>query len=307
MKENIMPFNWEVELDNIDKVYSIGNDFFMIDNPVIISTFDYPFKVNMSAIAICTKGYTTGHINLKRYVSQAPCITVLLQGQILQYEEISEDFSGFFIVMSEQFSNNLLTNMQERLSLNFAFANNPCLPLNKLQLESMLDYYNLLKKTRRVDDLPVRREMVKHLTLAFYYALTYQSHILSGAEQQSKQSVLFDRFMNLVQENFREQRDIGFYADKLSLTPKYLSKVIKDNSGALAGEWIDNHVALEAKALLKSTNMTVQQISEELNFPSQSFFGKYFKRIVGVSPKEYRGNLIVLLANLFPGFLVMCQ
>jgi AraC-like DNA-binding protein len=130
--------------------------------------------------------------------------------------------------------------------------------------------------------------MVKHLTLAFYYALTYQSHILSGEVQQSKQSILLERFMKLVQENFREQRDIGFYADKLCLTPKYLSKILKDNSGSSASEWIDNHVVLEAKALLKSTNMTIQQISEELNFPSQSFFGKYFKRVVGVSPKEYR-------------------
>lgn len=288
MKKDIMPFNWEVELDNIDKVYSIGNDFFMIDNPVIVSAFDYPFKVNMSAIVICTKGCSTGSINLKRYVSQAPCITVLLQGQILQYEHISEDFSGFFIVMSEQFSNNLLTNMQERLSLNFAFAANPCLPLGEPELKSMLDYYDLLKKTRRIEDLSVREKMVKHLTLAFYYALTYQSHIFSGYMQQSKQSVLLEKFMSLVQENFREQREIGFYADRLCLTPKYLSKAIKDSSGASAGEWIDNHVVLEAKALLKSTNMTIQQISDELNFPNQSFFGKYFKRIVGVSPKEYK-------------------
>jgi AraC-like DNA-binding protein len=244
----------------------------------------------MSAVVICTKGCTTGHINLKRYVSQAPCITVLLRGQILQYEHISEDFSGFFIIMSEQFTTNLLINMQERLSLNFAFANNPCLSLSQRELESLLDYYEMLKKTLQIEDLSVRREMVKHLTLAFYYALTYQSHILSGSEPQSKQGILLDRFMNLVQENFREQREVGFYADRLCLTPKYLSKVIRDNSGSSAGEWIDNYVALEAKALLKSTNMTIQQISEELNFPSQSFFGKYFKRIVGVSPKEYRGN-----------------
>lgn len=283
-----MPFNWEVELDNVDKVYSIGNDFFLIDNPVIVSAFDYPFKVNMSIIVICTKGCTKGRVNLKPYVSQAPCITVLLQGQILQYEYISEDFSGFFIVMSEQFANSFLTNIQERLSLQFAFANNPFLPLNKPELDSVLDYYNLLKKTRSIGDLSVRREMVKHLTLAFYYALTYQSHILSDYKHQSKQSILLDKFMNLVQENFREQRGIGFYADRLCLTPKYLSKVIKDSSGTSAAEWIDDYVMLEAKALLKSTNMTIQQISDELNFPSQSFFGKYFKRAMGVSPKEYR-------------------
>jgi AraC-like DNA-binding protein len=229
-----------------------------------------------------------GQINLKSYVSQAPSITVLIPGQILQYEHISEDFSGFFLVMSQQFADDLLPNLQERLSLYFAFISNPYLPLSQPELESMLDYHDLLKKTRRIEDLSIRKEMVKHLTLAFYYALTYQSHILSGSAQQPMQSVLVDKFIKLVEENFREQREVGFYADRLCLTPKYLSKVIKDSSGKSANSWIDDYVILEAKAMLKSTNMTVQQISDELNFPSQSFFGKYFKRIVGVSPKEYK-------------------
>jgi AraC-like DNA-binding protein len=141
-----------------------------------------------------------------------------------------------------------------------------------------------------LEDLSTRRKIVKHLTLAFYYTITYQSQILSGNMQQIKQNVLLDRFFNLVQENFREHRNVGFYADRLCLTPKHLSRVVRDNSGASAGEWIDNYVATEAKTLLKSANMTVKQICDELNFPSQSFFGRYFKRIVGVSPIEYRKN-----------------
>jgi AraC-like DNA-binding protein len=64
--------------------------------------------------------------------------------------------------------------------------------------------------------------------------------------------------------------------------------VIKEASGTTANDWIDRYVVLEAKALLKSTGMTIQQISEELNFSSQSFFGKYFKRRTGMSPSEYK-------------------
>jgi AraC-like DNA-binding protein len=290
MKKNIMPLNWEIELNNVDKAYSIGNDFFLIDNPVIASAYDYPFRLDVMVAVVCTKGYMKGRINLKPYVSEASSVTVLLPGQILQYEQISRDFSGFFLMMSKQFANNLMMSMQERISLSFAFAGNPCLSLSGQEMESMLDYYDLLKKTQRIDDLSVRREMVIHLTMAFYYVLIYQSHILSDGGQQSKQNTLLNRFMKLVGEHFKEQREIRFYADRLCLTPKYLSKIIRDSSGASAGEWIDSHVALEAKALLKSTNMTIRQISDELNFPSQSFFGKYFKRIVGVSPKAYRGS-----------------
>jgi AraC-like DNA-binding protein len=290
MKEIIMPLNWEVERDKMNNIYSIGNDFTMFDHVAITSVPDYPLKINVLIVALFLKGRMKGSINLKKYEAQAPCIISLSRGQILQCEHISEDFSGFFIIMSEQFGSHLMENMHERAALQLAFANNPCLPLNESDLEAMMDYYDLLKKTKSIADLAIRKEMVKHLTLAFYYALTYQSQIFAGYAQQSKQGVLVDRFLNLVQENFRGQRDISFYADQMCLTPKYLSRLIKENSGYFASEWIDNHVILEAKALLKSTNMTIQQISDELNFPSQSLFGKYFKRVTGVSPRRYRGS-----------------
>jgi AraC-like DNA-binding protein len=100
--------------------------------------------------------------------------------------------------------------------------------------------------------------------------------------------MLVEKFLDLVQTHYKEQRELSFYADKLCLTSKHLSKVVREASGTTANEWIDNHVILEAKALLKSTDLTVQQISEELKFPSQSFFGKYFKRCTGMSPSEYK-------------------
>lgn len=99
---------------------------------------------------------------------------------------------------------------------------------------------------------------------------------------------LVENFLNQVQDNFKQERGIEFYANKLCVTPKYLSKVIKEHNGLSAKQWIDDYVVWEAKALLKSTHMTIQQISNELNFPSQSFFGRYFKRSVGLSPLAYR-------------------
>ncbi|MBM6670761.1 AraC family transcriptional regulator [Phocaeicola coprophilus] len=82
-----------------------------------------------------------------------------------------------------------------------------------------------------------------------------------------------------------------FYYEKLCLTPKYLTTVIKKESGVSAADWIERYVILQAQALLKSTDLTIQQISDKLNFSSQVFFGKYFKRLVGMSPKEYRKTL----------------
>ena len=91
-----------------------------------------------------------------------------------------------------------------------------------------------------------------------------------------------------MEEHYRQERLIGFYANKLCITPKYLSKLVKEHTGRSAGEWIENHVILDARAMLHSSDMTIQQIATALNFPNQSFFGKYFKRATGISPKHYR-------------------
>ena len=120
----------------------------------------------------------------------------------------------------------------------------------------------------------------------------YNSHDILDAiknnRPQSSADILSKEFLALVKDNFKKERQLRFYADRLFITPRYLSRVVKESSGSSAAEWIERYVVLEARALLKSTNMTIQQISDELNFPSQTFFGKYFKRRVGMSPKEYR-------------------
>ena len=95
----------------------------------------------------------------------------------------------------------------------------------------------------------------------------------------------------MVSENFKRERDIGFYADRLCVTNKYLSTLLKQHTGMTALEWIERHVVLYAKSCLSSTTMSVQQISDDLDFPSQSVFGKYFKRVEGLSPKAYRQSL----------------
>ena len=92
----------------------------------------------------------------------------------------------------------------------------------------------------------------------------------------------------MLKQNYKQHRDANFYAEKLCLTPKYLSTLIKEHTGKTLHEWIDEYVTTESKALLRSTKITIDQISNNLNFPSQDTFSKFFKRVVGISPSEYR-------------------
>ena len=288
MKTKITPVNWLSDFKGRVEAESIGDDFIMLDNLKILPTFKYPFRVDVTTCMICLKGTTRGSMNMTPFMTQAPCFVVVLADQILQYEDISDDFEGLCVVMSKRFSDSLFSNVQERLPLLMSAKNRPSIPLSNEGLEVMKTYYGMFRKIISQAENPHRLEIVKHLTLAFFYHTGLQMHKQPEEEKKSKQDLLLESFLNVVQKHYKKERGVDFYADKLCLTPKYLSTVIRQTSGKTAGEWIDEYVVLEAKALLKSTKMTIQQISDDLNFPSQSFFGKYFKRVEGVSPKVYR-------------------
>ncbi len=290
MKKSILPFNWQEEISDMEK-NSVGSDLILIDKPIISSVFNYPFKVDVTTAIICLRGTTRGKINLKTYETSSPGLIIILPNQILEYEYISDDFSALFIVMSSRFTDSL--NIEERLPMFISIQNNPSVSLSHTELDAITDYYKMLQRAIAFTDNPYRLEIAKHLTKAFFYAFGYTVHLknLKTEETKPKKQLTVEKFLSLLQEHHKEERSLDFYADKLFLTPKYLSKVIKDSSGISASEWIEKYVIVEAKALLKSTDMTIQQISDSLNFPSQSFFGKYFKRIEGVSPRNYKSAI----------------
>ena len=287
--KSVLPFNWRSELD-INEVYSIDNDVILLDKPIITSTLEYPFKVDVTAAIICIKGKTEGVINLEPYTTDGTCLITILPGHIMQYKSISDDFEGLFLVMSQKFTDSLMPNAADRLPLHLSVRDNPATPLDDEALQGMISYFEMLKRVIQVKDHPYRIEVARHLTLAFFYGAGAYLHKLNDNKKRTHHETVVEKFLTLVQTHFKEQRGLEFYADKLCITAKHLSKVIKATSNKPANDWIDEHVVLEAKALLKSTNMTVEQISDVLNFPSQSFFGKYFKRVTGMSPRDYKGK-----------------
>jgi AraC-like DNA-binding protein len=287
MEVKITPQNWRQYVVNRDKVIAANNDFLLVEDLQLLPTFDFPFKINMMIVAICIQGSTRYGINFKTYESKAPCISIISQNQTLQKEYTSEDFQGYAIVLSQQFIENLFHDMQ-RMGITLHVAENPVRPISVEELDMFVTYYNTIKKIIKLNNSPYLSETLRHMTMAFIYASDFNDKLLSENAITSTQQIFTNKFMKLVKENFKNERKMSFYADRLCLTPKYLSLKIYEITGKSAADWIDSFVMIEAKALLKSTNMTVLQISDELNFTSQSFFGKYFKRLTGMSPKEYR-------------------
>ena len=289
MNKVISLFNWREKFEDLD-LDSIGKDFILLEKNLFKSTFDYPFKIDVTAIIIGVEGTIECSINLKPVKAVAPCFLVLLPDQILEHKSVSSHFSGYMIVMSKKFANNLLPNAQDQLPLFLSVRNKPVVELDAEGLEGMINYYNMLKRIVKVKENPHRLEVARYLTLAFFYGIGFHIHETDSGKKSTHYEKLVEKFMALVQTHYKQERSLEFYADLLFLTPKHLAKVIKETTFKTANNWIDEFVILEAKALLKSTNMTAQQISDELNFSDQSFFGKYFKRHTGMSPREYKGK-----------------
>lgn len=260
-------------------------DEFILIKAKGVGHISHPVKLNFTIGIICLAGQMTGRSNMGHFVSKKGDLTILLANFTLTIESLSADFSALFILMSPQFTANL--QIEERLPIFLSLHNNPSNPLNRNELNSLKDYFRSAKKILKEVNNSRTIKIIQHLTIAYFYAIGYNVHHLVQ-RKQSRQEELVEKFLYELQNNFKTEREIKFYSDKLFVTPKYLSKIVKMNNGLSAKQWIDDYVIWEAKALLKSTSLTIQQISDDLNFPSQSFFGKYFYRLVGVSPSAYR-------------------
>lgn len=272
----------------IDATNRIGEDFIMFDSQPDMAFVSHPYKMNTLGISLIIKGNTKGRINLNKHQINAPSLLFTLPEQILQMEEHSEDYLALHIVYSQQFAENISKYHKEYFSLYMNIYNNPIHQLDDRELDLFTEFYSKVKQILSDLKNPYRTEMVLHQLVLFFYMISYRYLQVEQKIHKTKQETLVDNFLTLVAQNYKKYRLLDFYADGLCITPKYLTTLVKKVSGTYASEWIEKYVILEAQALLKSTNLTIQQISDVLNFQSQAFFGKYFKRLVGVSPSEYR-------------------
>lgn len=265
-------------------------DIELLKNETILKGLRFPHKVDKVTQVVIASGEISCIVDFYSYTLKAPSMAIFFPGQVIESIEASDDFQGFGMVTSEAFTDslNLPVSFQERLS----YKSNHFYSLNQEGLEAFSNCYKMVESIMKQEEHPYREEIIRHLFSAYYYGLGYYVH---NAQQQKSamtgQQEICEKFISLVAEHFKEHREIGFYADRLCITNKYLSALLKQETGMTALEWIEKYVVLYAKSCLSSTSMTVQEISNELDFPSQSVFGKYFKRVEGMSPKAYRQSL----------------
>ena len=284
-------------LTEMDMVSFIKGEIVLSDNMEIpfsepleqLPQNDFPVQAGMSMVLFCLQGELHVRISLKEYTLRPDMYCVIITGMIFEVLSISNDFRGFMIATRTNFMP-VTEKTTQVMSFYKCLQSRHCFVLEEKEVMAFVGVYHSIKATLQELDHPYRIPMLQSYVQILYYRML--PIVLKEEESRSKyshtrQEEIFQRFIGEVEKHYRKERSVKFYADLLCISPKYLSTVIYKISQQLAGEWIDAYVILEAKTLLKSGRLTIQQISEQLNFSNQSFFGKFFKRCAGMSPKEY--------------------
>lgn len=268
-------------------------NFILSDNGAQIKDYSFNFQhpsiIEGIAFVICIQGTAHVKINLQEYHIEPNMIIMLLPNYLVEICYNSDDWLVEFIFISFEFVSDFKliadTNLFEQV------GNITCLKIKEEEVLNLLDFHAfIVKKYKRKDHL-YREEITKSLlhTLVFEVLQLLKTYeITTNGKALSRSEELLTQFIGLLFQFHRQERSVKFYADKMFLTPKYLSKVIRKASGKSVLQWIDEMVIMEAKALLKSSSLTVLQISEKLNFSNASFFGSYFKKRTGITPNQYR-------------------
>ena len=284
MIEQQMPFR---------RILLTSDTFQILKEGQIISTF------NKCGIFYCQCGSVEVSLEGCHYHIKPGDVYIYMASTLVHLLHKSEDAEGIMVEVDFYYILpivNKVINVESQLFM----RKNPCVSLSGEQCAHFEYLLNNLWDRINAEDCQKENVQYQHLkleliksmgqTICYEILNMYFTNQPLQPLQQGKKDVVFQNFMLSLFRFYRKERDVSFYARMQHITPRYFSAIIKEKTGDSALQWIVRMVITEAKQLLEEPDLSIKEIADQLNFPTQSFFGKYFKQYVGVSPKEYRNN-----------------
>jgi len=243
---------------------------------------------------LCLEGKATAVIEDKEYHIEKGDMVFSHPNQLIQNAMVSCDFKCRGILMSPTYFESIFLLGGNIWEASFLLRNQPLFHLDE-KLEDMFMFdYKILKNKLETVDLPHHKEIVKFLLQSMIYEFyDFISPMLNHQlveRSYSSGDVIFKHFMSIASAEAPRRRDVAFYADKLCITPKYLSAICKKQTGKTASEIINKMTVKYISQMLRNSDKSVKEIASDTGFDNLSFFGKYVKRELGMSPREYRSH-----------------
>jgi len=249
-----------------------------------------PHQIQQNAILICLQGEITIGMNLHSCCLRQLDMTFIPEKTIIEEFSCSTDAQSIICIFNKgYYEDDSIDNSLVRQQ----FFITPSYHIQDDAIEEILTLFHLIERKIEEPDNLYKEKAVKgyiQVLMSSGYNSMRQSSALRNQAQASRSQQVFQQFLLLVHQHYRQEHSISFYADKICLTPKYLSQLVMQASGQQAGEWINRYLMLGAKALLLDQKHTIMEISESLCFSSPSAFIAFFKKHTGTTPKKYMMN-----------------
>ena len=271
-------------------VSHVDDDLLLVEDLSQVPKASVPRRNHDIIIGLCLAGESNYTLNTEEHIVRPDDALIIPNGQVIDACVRKPGTSGVGIMMSPDFFQEVVGDMREISSLILFSRNHPVFRLSARERVSIMNYFRLIKEKVDDDALLFRKDVVRHLVAAMICEI---GNAIDRIQHSSEPAVtradaIFTDFIRLVEQNYKQERRVSWYGEQLCITPKYLSEMVKQVSRRTPNEWIDTYVTTELRVQLRSTTKSIKEIARDMNFPNQSFLGKYFKEHVGMSPMTYR-------------------
>lgn len=276
----------------------IGDDFFIsrLQERPQYTYLQYPFRVDCYLAAYCVEGSVDCSVNLTDYHLTTGTLLLITPGNIIritQPDEPDQNLRVTLICVSASYISNIGINPSKVLVEAVEVLRDPCIHLSDDEAEMLHKYVNLALDITKTNSQFVKESIGGLVSSVFYQFAGFLANSKRREDMEkpvrtTRQRQMLEQFMKLAINDHAREHLVGYYADKMCVTPKYLSKIVKETSGRSVPDWLSELLILDAKNMLRHTDMTIKEISARLNFPSQSFFFRFFKNHTGQTPTQYR-------------------
>lgn len=252
---------------------------------------DETVQMDIDAIILCTKGKSYIEIDFIVYEIVPNTQLIIIAGSIVKCNYTSDDFTSSYIIFKHDIYNEVTAQLEP--SFTFFLKEYPCVQLDEKKIYRMTYLVEAMEDFYKEKDNCFRIHIFKNNIQSFLldvYDKTRTLFKIDKSEKIGRKEKLFIKFIHLIFDFCPNEREVGFYAEKLCITPRYLTSITQSIAEKSPKFIIDKHTIQRIKIMLKSSNISMQEIAYELNFPDQSFFARYFKKHTGMSPQEYRRN-----------------
>lgn len=279
-------------LSHLDRALASGQS--ICSSEGMLTTFPpslrNPIRVNGVGLMVCRQGSFTFSLNQKSFSARAGETLFIPEDTLFQTLQESDDLELYILIYRIEPIRDVIGNSVTSMYLYSQLATEPCYVWKTGEEEEVVKYMFLLDSTLRLEQNTFNLSEQKLLLLALTYRLcsVYNRKLIAESESVGHKHDIFLRLIQLIEEHFTQQRGVEFYADKLCLSPKYLSALSKSICGYTVQELVFKAIIRKSISLLKNTQKNVQEIADYFNFPNASYFGTFFKKQTGMSPQQYR-------------------